>query len=621
MKTPVQQPAHDGLKESKAEKQASVETVLQAYKHNGPTSGTPNDDDTLQRKPALSADRTNNTGLPDNLKNGVENLSGYSLDDVKVHYNSSQPATLQAHAYAQGTDIHVAPGQEQHLPHEAWHVVQQKQGRVQPTRQLKGKTAINDDAGLEHEADVMGAKALQTTQLKERSKSTGKASGTIQLAAKGAAIGAVIGAAIGALGFLAGPLGFLTMAAGAAIGGYIGHRATEPTDFAKSPANENINPDAVGEDNNGIRTVPEGEGRPDDVPLINEYRTAMHKLHNVVLVLKKSDRSEEEHDVENPVPSTEDLLQEINDIQHDAKDLAKRHKTSMRNLSSDTATGGLRTTYEDDMRALTDRLNRAADAGERVIQENNYLNGEGTLGEVGDKLWRKQWLTTKRAVDTAMTALWNPWKATLKGKAKTNIGDDSEDADWASRVDRENWKISYGGSLAKGYKGPPKQNTRFMASNFDVDANMDAPAIAEFLINDQNKTIDRGQLDPRGSNTRIEDMDTAMDQQVKQEMVKAKVVPNMGAADEVVSEPFETRINAPDNLGEDAMVEVNRSKAEQAVRDKLTDVRNRDRTKLQAIMTALGHQNLIQNNALDTKVLSTAEIQTVDGIIDAEFQD
>ena len=107
--------------------------------------------------------KTNNTGLPDNLKSGVESLSGYSMDDVKVHYNSSAPAQLNAHAYAQGTDIHVAPGQEKHVPHEAWHVVQQKQGRVQPTKQLKGKVAINDDAGLEKEADVMGARALNAT--------------------------------------------------------------------------------------------------------------------------------------------------------------------------------------------------------------------------------------------------------------------------------------------------------------------------------------------------------------------------------------------------------------------------------------------------------------------------
>jgi len=105
----------------------------------------------------------NNTGLPDNLKAGIENLSGHSMDDVKVHYNSAQPAQLNAHAYAQGTDIHVAPGQEKHVPHEAWHVVQQKQGRVKATRQLKGETGLNDDAALEKEADIMGGRALSAT--------------------------------------------------------------------------------------------------------------------------------------------------------------------------------------------------------------------------------------------------------------------------------------------------------------------------------------------------------------------------------------------------------------------------------------------------------------------------
>ncbi len=111
--------------------------------------------------------RHNKTGLPDRLKISIENLSGYSMDDVKVHYNSDKPTQLQAHAYAQGTDIHIAPRQEKHLPHEAWHVVQQKQGRVKQTMQIKGK-AINDDKGLEQEADVMGAKILKegTSQLK-----------------------------------------------------------------------------------------------------------------------------------------------------------------------------------------------------------------------------------------------------------------------------------------------------------------------------------------------------------------------------------------------------------------------------------------------------------------------
>ena len=103
----------------------------------------------------------NRTGLPDALKAGIENLSGYSLDDVKVHYNSAKPAQLQARAYAQGTDIHLGAGQEQYLPHEAWHVIQQKQGRVRPTGRIEGTVDINDDARLEAEADTMGALALR----------------------------------------------------------------------------------------------------------------------------------------------------------------------------------------------------------------------------------------------------------------------------------------------------------------------------------------------------------------------------------------------------------------------------------------------------------------------------
>ena len=105
----------------------------------------------------------NKTGLPDHLKGGIENLSGMSLDDVQVNYNSAKPAQLQALAYTQGADIHVAPGQERHLPHEAWHVVQQKQGRVQPMFQMKG-IGVNDDPGLEREADVFGQKANNIKQ-------------------------------------------------------------------------------------------------------------------------------------------------------------------------------------------------------------------------------------------------------------------------------------------------------------------------------------------------------------------------------------------------------------------------------------------------------------------------
>lgn len=123
-------------------------------------AATPPRGDTLQRV----FGQPNRTGLPDGLKSGIESLSGISMDPVRVHYNSSEPSKLNALAYAQGSDIHLGPGQEQHLPHEAWHVVQQAQGRVSPTTQMKGGGEINDDHGLEHEADVMGERAAQMSE-------------------------------------------------------------------------------------------------------------------------------------------------------------------------------------------------------------------------------------------------------------------------------------------------------------------------------------------------------------------------------------------------------------------------------------------------------------------------
>jgi hypothetical protein len=109
----------------------------------------------IQRKKA------NETGLPDALKAGIESLSGFSMDHVKVVYNSSRPAEVNALAYAEGSVIHVAPGQEQHLPEEAWHIVQQMQGRVRPTTQVNG-AHVNAAPDLEREAELMGAKALST---------------------------------------------------------------------------------------------------------------------------------------------------------------------------------------------------------------------------------------------------------------------------------------------------------------------------------------------------------------------------------------------------------------------------------------------------------------------------
>ncbi|WP_216595326.1 eCIS core domain-containing protein [Chromobacterium subtsugae] len=105
--------------------------------------------------------RLNQTGLPERLKAGVEYLSGYAMDDVRVHYNSGRPTQLKASAFAQGMEIHIAPGQESLLPHEVWHVVQNLQKRVHVRGVERSGEQVNDDKSLEMEADEMGERSLR----------------------------------------------------------------------------------------------------------------------------------------------------------------------------------------------------------------------------------------------------------------------------------------------------------------------------------------------------------------------------------------------------------------------------------------------------------------------------
>jgi len=76
--------------------------------------------------------------LPNQLTSRNENLSGYNMSDVKVHYNSSKPSELGNDPKTQDfqNTIHISTPQEKHLPHEAWHVVQQK--RIKRNRWFSG---------------------------------------------------------------------------------------------------------------------------------------------------------------------------------------------------------------------------------------------------------------------------------------------------------------------------------------------------------------------------------------------------------------------------------------------------------------------------------------------------
>ena len=110
--------------------------------------------------------KENKTGMPDEIKTKMEATHGADFSDVKVHASSSKAPDVGALAFTQGTDIHFAPGQfspntttgKSLLGHELTHVVQQREGRVAPTTEVNGMP-VNDNPGLEKEADDLGKKA------------------------------------------------------------------------------------------------------------------------------------------------------------------------------------------------------------------------------------------------------------------------------------------------------------------------------------------------------------------------------------------------------------------------------------------------------------------------------
>jgi len=118
----------------------------------------PDEEELVQRQ-------ENKTGIPDEVKQRAESTLNSDFSDVRIHPNSAKAPEMGARAYTQGTDIHFAPGTynpnsssgRSLLGHELTHVVQQSQGRVQPTTTVAG-VPVNDNPSLEQEADTLGGK-------------------------------------------------------------------------------------------------------------------------------------------------------------------------------------------------------------------------------------------------------------------------------------------------------------------------------------------------------------------------------------------------------------------------------------------------------------------------------
>lgn len=450
-----------------------------------------------QRQAASS----NNTGMPDQLKGGIERLSGYAMDDVKVHYNSAKPAQMQAHAYAQGTDIHLAPGQDKHLPHEAWHVVQQKQGRVKPTRQLKGKVNINDDAGLEHEADVMGAKALQMKTQDHNISSVAAVSGAANKVKQCADMADV-----------AQRNSLAIQMNGGREAGYYGRdgkkksrRVIEMEEFGDRNRIHNLDPNKLGaaltEDEPSMKidtendidkkkgiwrpSKEEGTARPEDPPIYQPFRKAFHNTHNVLLSMQSDMTGFDE----------KDYTARLMEVGSDVKVASVLYKRQLRSFSNGDDVATLKTNYINTLKDLTTTVEALSKEMIRDYKSSDDSLDDFDVDEIeelksgdGEDIWRQKWWATVQEVNSIVGKAWTVGKANIKT--------------WITKKREKNLPymkeemvgdLDYIGSLAKGYKSAPKQYLRFLPQKFDVDANLDAPPLAVYAIK-MGKAVDRGSV-------------------------------------------------------------------------------------------------------------------------------
>jgi hypothetical protein len=122
---------------------------------------------TAEAAGALNATPGAGARMEPGLQHDMERSFGADFSSVRIHEGGAAGA-LGARAFTRGESIHVAPGElnpsspdsRSLIGHELAHVVQQRAGRV-ATPQGFGGLGINDDAGLEAEADRAGDRAAR----------------------------------------------------------------------------------------------------------------------------------------------------------------------------------------------------------------------------------------------------------------------------------------------------------------------------------------------------------------------------------------------------------------------------------------------------------------------------
>lgn len=282
---------------------------------------------------------------------------------------------------------------------------------------------------------------------------------------------------------------------------------------------DDIDPDATG----GARGIYIGGARPEDAPIVEDFRHKFNRLESWELYLEKNLP-------EAYAKARKSLgLDERFDLLAAIKAETKVYKEKFRDLLR------LPVDIEEDKDAFiafvdeqSQRLEVLIDAAEDFSARHGKKSDTEAVHAQSTEDWRGQWLQAVQKVNTLLNGLWPPAEKTLNSWI------------WGNEAIPEKIKVGkleYIGSLAKGYKGPPKQHVRFNPKDFDVDANLEAPSLAYYAQRHDGRTPDRERI--FGRQTTIRPLIVFADQ------VQKELVANIDGIADDPHDVFDVAIHAP----------------------------------------------------------------------------
>lgn len=279
-------------------------------------------------------------------------------------------------------------------------------------------------------------------------------------------------------------------------------------------------------------TDPKSNLRPDDAPVIESFKRMYNRLDSWTIFMRSV-----HPELEAEFTRTFRVEARRSAWLDEIKRTGDEFKARFRDIGN-ADPEELRTRYEQVLARIEQEID---DLNHQIAAWYQARTGApGTLDEIiedvhqqGTELWRAAWRRAILQVNRVLARLWPP----AKGRLLLFVGQiraRHPDKDLSGPVG----ELDYLGSLASGFKGPPKQNIRFNPSSFDVDGFIEAPPLSKYCVLVLGMKPKHGNIFSR--NTDIEPLITFSD------AVQVELVSKVDGYKDDPGDPFDVAIKMDD---------------------------------------------------------------------------